>query len=160
MSASRYTNPDAKRKLDAKRQELAQKQQRETVQTAAEAKSAKQTLAEEPQPAVGPDEELPDLRETYEAPFRGRLFAFYEFGAAQLEATKYDDLDDDDPDVDRGTELAAFIYETLGEKAVHPGADEAYWRQYDPTDLIALFVTLVEEQSDLDPSEREEIENL
>lgn len=148
--APNYDNPEAKERLDQYREEVvfADDDAEELAQNAA----IRRTVAEEDQP--GMPEEAPDLRETYTVTFRGYDFEFYELGDAQTEAAKFDQMDDD---VETGTKAAAFVYETLGEKATAEWADEAYWRDYDMGAVMELFTDLVNEATDVDPEEAEDI---
>lgn len=146
-----YDNPEVKDELDEKRQRLQQHREEEKAKQAADAKTSRQMIADEEQP----DPNAPDLRETYTVDFRGHDFTFYELGDVAIEAAQYQGADDD---VEEGTKAAHFVYRTLGEKSADPGVNESYWRQYDFDDVMDLFFDLIEEASDVDEDEVEEID--
>lgn len=151
MSADQYDNPDTKEELDEKRKQLERHDKAQQAEAAAEHQGTRSALADEDQP----DPSAPDLRETYTVAFRGHDFEFYELGDAALEAAQYQDIDDDD--IEQGTEAAQFMYRTLGDKAVTDAIDAAYWRQYDFGDVMDVFFELIEQASDVDEAEAEEI---
>lgn len=147
-----YDNPDVKEELDEKRRQLQQHRRQQRAQEAADVKSARESIAAEEQPDPG----APDLRETYTLEFRGHEFEFYELGDVAIEAAQFQNADED---VEAGTEAAAFVYRTVGQKCKSPaGCDEAYWREYDFEDVMGLFFDLVDAASDLDEEEVEEID--
>lgn len=146
-----YENPDTKAELDEKRKQLEQFEQKQAVGDAVENQTTRSKIANEEQPDPG----APDLRETYTVEYRGHEFEFYELGDAAIEAAKYATEDDDD-DIEAGTDAANFVYTTLGKKGVN--TSEAYWRQYDFDGIMELFFDLVEEASDVDAEDVEEID--
>lgn len=119
-------NPETKEKIREARDELAGKRAAEAPPDVSEeeAEEARRTLAREPAP--DPDNPRPDLQVTAEVEFRGHPFEFTELGDSELEATKFSDIEEGD--VERGTEAAQYVYQTLGRHGV--GTDEDYWRQY------------------------------
>lgn len=153
MSAKpEYDNPETKKKLDEARQELQRREDAEQAEDAAEKLTARKNIADEEQP----DPEAPDLRETYTVDFRGHQFDFYELGDTAIKAAQFSQAPDDE--VQAGSDAADFVYQTLGEKSVNDAVDERYWRGYDFDDVMELFFDLVDESTDLDEEDREEID--
>lgn len=158
--ACRYDNPETKAQLDEARQQLEAQSTADDIAAAATAAEARSEMAGEAQPG----RDLPDLTETMAVDFRGEEFEFAEAGGSFLDALSRMADNPDDVDAEDGFEIGEYIYGLLGEKATHPDADEAYWRQYDlhreDTDgVIDLFHRLVGEAApDADEMDDEAVE--
>lgn len=147
MSSERnIANPEDRQRLEQKRRELEREERQEQLSKA----STRSEIASEEQPS-----EAPDLRKTYTVSFRGVDIDFYELGDSQIEAAKFENIDDE---VEQGTKAAEYVYETMAEKSVPEWADEAWWRMYDTGAVMEVFQDLVEEATDVDEEARDRIE--
>lgn len=150
-----YREEGQARAVDEKLRERRQKKQQQQLEEQATVKTGRDVVTEEAESGA-PEDSLENLLKTEEIEFRGVEFTFTEPGDIVIKAQQYSD-----GDVDQGSEAAEFVYNTLGKKCL--GKDEEFWRNFDLGEeggdgVMNLFTRYVEAFQDIDPEEREQIE--
>lgn len=141
--------------VDEKLRERKRQKQEQQLKKQAKTESGRNLITSEEESGA-PEDSLENLLKTEDLEFRGVTFTFSEPGDAILEASKYND-----ENVEQGTEAAEFVYRTLGKKCM--SKDEEFWRNFDlgqegGDGVMDLFNRYVEAFQDIDPEEREKIE--
>lgn len=150
-----YREEGQARSVDEKLKARRQKKQQQQLKEQATNESGRNLVSSEEESGA-PEDSLENLLKTEELEFRGVSFTFSEPGDAILEASQYND-----ENVEQGTDAAQFVYRTLGKKCM--SKDEDFWRNFDlgqegGDGVMDLFNRYVEAFQDIDPEDREQIE--